>query len=234
MVVRLCGGCSVWTSVQPEYVTAKLIIDGKRVLRNADTAGDGTYTTWDCPFCGKTTTLAGAEMDEIQTVGEKIAQTEDLDLDGRWIAAAKAAIGAGLLSNDEDEDVLTEQVETWQPGPLFEGPGNSEWLVLDDDEADEAAQKEARRLLWAFKAEWLANKTELPVAVFSSLAPLSEDAQDAVEALIKATGDIDDLLSDAVEEDGRGHFLAGYDGNEVEVEVTDGIETRKFYVYRSN
>ena len=61
---------------------------------------------------------------------------------------------------------------------------------------------------------------------------LHEDANDALAEMIK---DFDEFVEDAVACDGRGHFLAGYDG--VEHEVTyksiDNVET-DYYIYRRN
>ena len=42
--------------------------------------------------------------------------------------------------------------------------------------------------------------------------------------------DIDDLIKEVVDTDGRGHMLAGYDGNEGSV-VYDGDW---YYIYRTN
>jgi hypothetical protein len=56
---------------------------------------------------------------------------------------------------------------------------------------------------------------------------LSEDCNDLMLALIT---DFDLFVSDAVSSDGRGAFMSGYDGNEVEI-VQDG---EYFYAYRQN
>lgn len=53
---------------------------------------------------------------------------------------------------------------------------------------------------------------------------LCESANSLVKSLIV---DLDHFVSDAISADGRGHFLSGYDGVEIEL---DG----DFYAYRTN
>ena len=52
---------------------------------------------------------------------------------------------------------------------------------------------------------------------------LCEDANEIVKAIIT---NMDEFVSDAISADGRGHFLAGYDGEENEQD--------EFYIYRTN
>lgn len=105
-----------------------------------------------------------------------------------------------------------------------------------DSEADAAAEEYIKGSIWAFNASFLAEYTELPEEIFSALQEKRyEDANDPILKLVERTdGGLEGLVEDAVEADGRGHFLAGYDSEEHEVQVSHrGLETT-YYVYRVN
>lgn len=162
------------------------------------------------------------------TVGERLDNVTDLDLEGRWAAVAQHLVQIGMLGRDEDAEEVTEQLAGFTD--VYEGPGRSEWLVLTDYEAEDRVTEEIIDSLWAFKAEWLAKRTGVDIDAFRSLHRLSEDAQPLIRALVDATCGIEQFVNESVDADGRGHFLSSYDGEEVEVEV-DG---RGFYLYRRN
>jgi hypothetical protein len=119
---------------------------------------------------------------------------------------------------------------------LFEC-GMESYLVLDDDEADKYVQERILEDLWAFNTEFIIahsrievdeqNEESITRALKKMQEKLCEDAQPIIRALLK---DEEEFVSDAVEADGRGHFLSGYDGEENEVTHED--ET--FYIYRQN
>jgi hypothetical protein len=102
--------------------------------------------------------------------------------------------------------------------------GSTEWLVLDEDDADRAVREEIERDLWMFSARWLVKRGHLTAAltmqqVEAIQGALYEDANEVIRALVK---DMDALVIDAVAEDGRGHFLASYDHEEHEVMLDTG------------
>lgn len=106
----------------------------------------------------------------------------------------------------------------------------SEYLVLTDEEADEQAAIEAKNNLWAFVPkfiiEHMANveySKSLEDAISQMQSSLCEEANDIVAAMID---DVDDFCNDAIIADGREHFIAWYDGEE--------IETENFFIYRIN
>jgi hypothetical protein len=103
------------------------------------------------------------------------------------------------------------------------------YLVLTDEEANTAARAYIVNTLWAFSPSFLAEQTELPAIVFETLAQQYEDANDAVTQIVEKCGDMDDLVSDAIEADGRGHFLNTWDGEENEHDH-GGVT---FYIYRT-
>lgn len=131
--------------------------------------------------------------------------------------------------NDFTENVDAVYNDSWDTFELF---GN-EYKVLTDEEADETAEDYIKDSLWAFNAEFILdhaniNNTERAyndiVEAFRKMQEtLCESANPLVEALI---GDIDQFVYDAVEADGRGHFISFYDGEE--------HESENFYIYRTN
>ena len=109
---------------------------------------------------------------------------------------------------------------------------NQDYLVLTDEEADDWVREEIEQLVWAFTPSFLSAHTRVSEEAIKKIQELHEDANDALAEMIK---DFDEFVEDAVACDGRGHFLAGYDG--VEHEVTyksiDNVET-DYYIYRRN
>lgn len=95
--------------------------------------------------------------------------------------------------------------------------GGAEYLVVTDQEADELASAAIRESLWAFNAEWLTEWVRIPVPAIRAIQEaMYEDASDVFAELI---GDrFDEFVDESIGADGRGHFLSGYDGNELELE----------------
>ena len=106
-------------------------------------------------------------------------------------------------------------------------PNGDSYFVLTDQEADEYATSEIEYMLWAFDASWLAGYTGLNKAVFEALAEGYENSNEAIMALINNAGSMDEFVQDAIDADGRGHFVANYDGDEIELE-------NGYYAYRVN
>ena len=104
--------------------------------------------------------------------------------------------------------------------------GGAECLVLTDEEADEAMAEDVRQSLWAFTPSYLAGWLEIPEeAVIAIQQQMYEDASPVFEKML---GDeFETFASEAAGTDGRGHFLAGYDGDEIEL-------GNDLYAYRVN
>lgn len=102
----------------------------------------------------------------------------------------------------------TEPEEIEEPGWDRTGNtlkiGRAEYLVLTEDEADDAARE--------YLIDMLDDVYEIPSAIRPYL-------------------DEDRWADDAIQIDGRGHTLAGYDGNEDEQEDPETGIT--FYIYRT-
>lgn len=117
----------------------------------------------------------------------------------------------------------------WGDGEYYEGNGG-EYRVLDDEEADEAARDYIKESLWAFNPEFLRHYIAGGALSPEALGRLMADGcEDNNEALLALVGDsFDQLVEDACQADGRGHFLNTYDGEENET------EDLSFYIYRTN
>lgn len=107
---------------------------------------------------------------------------------------------------------------------------NDDWLVLTDEEANEHTKDYIEQSLWAFNASFLAEQTGLPESAFQGLSELCEGGNEPIMQMIQATCGIDPFVEAAISADGRGHFLARYDG--VERDFNNGRMT--FYIYRIN
>lgn len=138
---------------------------------------------------------------------------------------AKATALLGFLTHDHSESLKGEKIKSGTMKNYFETTDGREYLVLTDKEANKAAADYIRDSVWAFRPEWLAEQTDLPIEVFEALGPtLYESANDAI---LKIIGDnFDDFVTEAIKADGRGHFLAGYDHTE--------NEWRDYFIYRTN
>ena len=106
-------------------------------------------------------------------------------------------------------------------------PNGDSYFVLDDLEADEYATSEIEDMLWAFSSDFLASYTGLHKAVFEALAEGYERSNEAITALINNAGSMADFVQECMDADGRGHFVANYDGDEIELE-------NDYYAYRVN
>ncbi len=104
--------------------------------------------------------------------------------------------------------------------------GRAEYLVLTDDEADDKARDYIADLLWAFNASFLASETGFDEIIFTALQSKCEGANDSFRSLVDKSCGLDSFAESAVSADGRGHFLAQYDGDE--------NESGKFFIYRTN
>ena len=131
-----------------------------------------------------------------------------------------------LGCDDDDIDECTYRDNA------FEAEGG-EFLVLTADEADTLTREQIEQSLWAFDTSFIMSHAD------PNLRPLEdvirgyqekqyEDANDAIRALIV---DLDHFVEDAKSADGRGHFLAGYDGEEHELTIGGSI---MIYIYQTN
>ena len=109
----------------------------------------------------------------------------------------------------------------------------AEYMVLTEEQADARAREEILNSLWAFNADFIIehcrNCDDMDYDEFNSavesLRHAQENCCENASGLVRALiADIDEFVEDAINADGRGHFIAGYDGVENE---QDG-----YYIYR--
>lgn len=147
----------------------------------------------------------------------------------------KAALAAFLqISSTEIEQ------SAWDD-KLFECDG-AEYLVLTDQEADTACLAYIKDSLWTFNASFILSECGLPLeledAISAFQAKECESANDALLELVEKCTTLTRFGDAAIRADGRGHFLAGYDGIESESPAftIDGEDVKRgfFFIYRTN
>ena len=93
-----------------------------------------------------------------------------------------------------------------------------EYAIGTDDESDNAACEYIAEFVWAFRPQFLANFTGLPQEMFAALQDKCEGANDAfVKCVERTEGGMERFAICAISADGRGHFLASYNGDEIEL-----------------
>ena len=110
---------------------------------------------------------------------------------------------------------------------IYEINGNGmEFLVLTDEEADNTVVEEIEQSLWAFNTDFILEHSifdydDISRKIIKAIAGLYEDGNEAMKKIID---NFEVFVEEAIESDGRGHFISQYDGNE--------IETENYYIYR--
>ncbi len=180
------------------------------------------------------TAIADASADMAQALGEIVERAvlsalEENPLDAAEVdpilAQRRQALAAhlGLEGTDDVDD---------EDGETRFSYGRAEYLVLSDEEVDAAAREAIEQSVWAFNASFLRAhlRKGIDESVITLLQSKCEGANDAITAMIE---DFDHFIDDAIKADGRGHFLAGYDGEENEQETTDADGKRTmWFIYR--
>ena len=140
----------------------------------------------------------------------------------------------GMKTKEKKERVIAEflgcEIEdlTEKNYNCYGLPIYSDYAIGTDEEADEAAREYIQDSLWAFNASFIIGECNLDYSLEDMITNWQqekcESANDGIRSLIDNSCGIDEFVNSAISADGRGHFLATYDGNEIE---QDG-----FYIYR--
>lgn len=147
--------------------------------------------------------------------------------------------------NNYKEDYTTEAIVLAEHigVDLDEAESNidsEDYLVLTDEQADDWVREEIEEMVWAFTPSFLQAHTGVDSGTLKTMQEsLCENANEPITAMIK---DFDWFVEDAVRTDGRGHFLAGYDGVEHEVTYLSVVREKlcyktketRYYIYRRN
>ena len=141
------------------------------------------------------------------------------------------------LINDEGftAEELAENltVTKWDSFEVY----NREYAVFTDEEANYVTRSQILDSLWAFNSSFILEHTEFYKHSTAEEDDAFEDAfrelgcrlYEGANSIIKALiVDMDGFVHDAIQADGRGHFISTYDGEEIE--STDG----KYFIYRIN
>lgn len=130
-------------------------------------------------------------------------------------------IFALAMELDEDPAEITEERHDYY-GLKILSHGRAEYAVGTDEEADEACRESIESSAWAFKASFVLSECGLPSELEEAIQAFQgkecEGANDAIVALIEKTCGMESFVESAISADGRGHFLASYDGDEMELE----------------
>lgn len=137
-----------------------------------------------------------------------------------------------------DPEDIDEGYEWYREFTTYE-LGNQEYLVLTDEEADEACKEYIENSVWAFNASFIIDHSDLPYDAWEMVQSYQEDrCESANETILAMIKDFDEFVEDAISADGRGHFLSGYDGKENEITLTitdeEGECDETYYIYRVN
>lgn len=144
-----------------------------------------------------------------------------------------AALAAYLVEYENFTEDEAAEIERNYDGSF--SCGSWEYQVMTDEEADEAARSEILESLWAFRPEFILShmhdhgptSVREDEAICKALRIMQEELCESATPIMRALiADLDDFVSDAIQADGRGHFISRYDGDE--------IELGEFYAYRRN
>ena len=116
---------------------------------------------------------------------------------------------------DLDTDVTVDRV--WNKYEVTFSD-NSEYIILDEEQQLEAVKDSIFETASYFNSYFLEEMTGIPNEAFDAL----EGHDNAVVKIIEATCGLYDFAEECISIDGAGHFLAHYDGEEIEL---DGIYT---------
>ncbi len=167
-----------------------------------------------------------------------------MEIDGSACDVFNEAIKKAALSDKTEKELilidtldidLSEfddiNAETYDDTTISAPDG--EYRVLTANEADNAAHEYIRESIWAFNADFIITNSrvlDFDDASRAIISAIQEQCEDGNEALLKLIDSLDDFVDRAVSADGRGHFISGYDGQEIE----NYYNGEYYYIYRTN
>ena len=138
---------------------------------------------------------------------------------------------------EEEINIINSESFYSNKGKYTDTITGNEYLILSDLEADDRAGEEIQQSLWAFNPDFILEHTNLDyddfqyAALIKCIATLQDELCESANDIIKnLISDLDDFIDDAINVDGRGHFLSYYDG--VEHEIFDPDTHKYYYIYR--
>ena len=165
-------------------------------------------------------------MSNTQTI-----QTIEIDIDDSKLEAFTKF----CARHDIDTETITNKVFH---GVSFECE-DGEYYVLTDTEALELCEEYIKETLWAFNASFLSAHMKADEDAIRALQN-SGQCESLNPFLLSAIDCFDHFVWDAINADGRGHFLSSYDGEEHSETAyisksSDGTTVAQdFYIYKIN
>lgn len=104
--------------------------------------------------------------------------------------------------------------ETYMSLPTIFINGNEYAVAVNEEEANAAAGQYIKDSICYFNPSFLAGHSDVPEEVFEFLADKGFFNNEAYKSMIY---DVDDFVDDAIDADGRGHFLNSYNGKEYKI-----------------
>ena len=105
-------------------------------------------------------------------------------------------------------------------------------LILSNAQAQKACKEYVKESVWAFNSNFLAQVTKLNKSLFDAIKDNNkcEDNNETILKLVNKFSSLNKITQEAISSDGRGHFLASYDGHETEIMIGKKV----FFVYKNN
>jgi hypothetical protein len=92
--------------------------------------------------------------------------------------------------------------------------GETHYYVLSDREANSKAYDSIMESMWAFKPSFILSQANLPENSLEIIEGITGWAEHANEIISRLIENKDKFVRDAIRSDGRGQFIAQYDGKE--------------------
>ena len=116
-----------------------------------------------------------------------------------------------MMELDLDTDVTVDRLWNKYEVSLSD---DSEYIILNEEQQLEAVKDSLYDTASYFYTVFLEEMTGIPSEAFEAL----EGHDNAVVKIIEATCGLDDFAEECINVDGAGHFLAHYDGEEIELD----------------
>lgn len=137
------------------------------------------------------------------------------------------------LTEEYDDDFDVDET-LWNLSQCFDSLKNlmfynkGAYLILNDDEANERAKEEILNSIRDFNPAFLCWYVGITDVEAIEALQSTRNANETLIKLIKNNNKLERMIKDAIEADGRGHFIAKYDEDEYEQVVNN----KHYYIYR--
>ena len=118
-----------------------------------------------------------------------------------------------MVELDLDSDVTVDKL--WNKAEVSFSD-NTEYIILDEEQQLESVKDSIQETASYFSSGFLEAMTDIPSEAFDAL----EGHDNAVVKIIESTCGLDAFAEECIDVDGAGHFIAYYDGEQIEL---DGI-----------